>query len=299
MEFDETEVSARSGQVALVTGANTGIGKEIAFALGKAGASIVVNYLELEAQALEVVNRLRSFGCKAAGYRADVADELQVSAMFDFIGQEFGRLDILVNNAGIEQSSPLSEMSLAQWQKVLDVNLTGQFLCIREAVKMFKSGQISKSQAVRGKIVCISSIHESVAWAGNCNYAVSKAGVGMLVKSAALELAGLGIRINAVAPGVIRTRLTEAALGSSAMESRILDLIPSGRVGTPADVAEAVLWLCSERSDYVHGVTLYVDGAMHLQQEQSKGLSDIPILSGLSRAASVGLSRLRGKYVNR
>jgi glucose 1-dehydrogenase len=299
MGFDETDVSAQSGRVALVTGANTGIGKEIALALGRAGASVVVNYCELENQAAEIVKQLRVSGCNAASFRADVASEQQVLAMFEFIEREFGRLDILVNNAGIESSSPLVDMSLEQWQKVIAVNLTGQFLCVREAVRVFKSRPRLESSAVRGKIVCVSSVHESLAWAGNANYAVSKAGVGMLVKTAALELAGLGIRINAVAPGVIQTRLTEAALASQSIKSHILGLIPSGRIGTTADVAEAVLWLCSDRSDYVHGVTLYVDGAMHLQPEPSPTAAEIPILSGLSKAANAGLSRLRGKYVRR
>ena len=191
--------------------------------------------------------------------------EAQVQAMVDRCATDFGRLDILVANAGIQLDAPLAAMTVEQWRRVLDVNLTGQFLCARAAVRQFLAQpyDLALSRA-RGKIVCMSSVHEVIPWAGHVNYAASKGGVMLMMKSLAQELASQGIRVNGIAPGAIRTQINRAAWETPAAEGKLLELIPYGRVGDPDDVAQAALWLASDASDYVVGTTLLVDGGMAL-----------------------------------
>ncbi|MEU6867605.1 SDR family oxidoreductase [Streptomyces sp. NPDC046876] len=253
------------GQKALVTGANSGIGKATAIGLGRAGADVVVNYVAGREDAEKVVEEITSFGVRAAAYEADVSDEAQVVAMTDRMVDEFGTIDILVANAGLQRDSAFTEMTLAQWQKVIDVNLTGQFLCAREATKEFlRRGVVPEVSSSAGKIICMSSVHQVIPWAGHVNYASSKGGVQMMMETLAQELAPKKIRVNAIAPGAIRTPINRNAWDTEQAEQDLLKLIPYGRVGEPEDIAHAAVGLASDLLDYVVGATLYVDGGMTL-----------------------------------
>ncbi|OKJ49546.1 sugar dehydrogenase [Streptomyces sp. CB02009] len=253
------------GQKALVTGANSGIGRATAIGLARAGADVVVNYVADRTAAQEVVDEIASLGVRAAAYEADVSQEDQVVAMMDRMVQEFGTIDILVANAGLQRDAGLTEMTLDQWQKVLDVNLTGQFLCAREATKEFRRrGVVPEVSRSAGKIICMSSVHQLIPWAGHVNYAASKGGVLMMMQTLAQELAPEGIRVNAVAPGAIRTPINRAAWETPEATEELLQLIPYDRVGEPEDIARVVVALASDLMDYVVGTTLYVDGGMTL-----------------------------------
>ncbi|MER5461070.1 SDR family oxidoreductase [Streptomyces sp. NPDC002668] len=253
------------GQKALVTGANSGIGKATAIGLGRAGADVVVNYVADRESADQVVKELTSFGVRAAAYEADVSKEDQVIAMMDRMVQEFGTIDILVANAGLQRDAPFTEMTLAQWQKVLDVNLTGQFLCAREATKEFlRRGVVPEVSSAAGKIICMSSVHQLIPWAGHVNYASSKGGVQMMMETLAQELAPQKIRVNAVAPGAIKTPINRSAWETPEAREDLMRLIPYKRIGDPQDIAHAVVGLASDLMDYVVGTTLYVDGGMTL-----------------------------------
>lgn len=253
------------GQAALVTGGSSGIGAATAYALGAAGAAVGVNYRSHPEGAQRIVENIRESGSKAIPLEADVSNETEVQAMPDaFIG-EFGRIDILVANSGIQQDAPFSDMTLDQWQRVINLNLTGQFLCAREAVRRFlKQGVAPSVSRARGKIICLYSVHEVVLWAGHINYAASKGGIMLMMKSLAQEVAEHGIRVNGNAPGAIKTSINREAWGTSAAERKLLELIPYGRVGEPEDVAKAAVWLASDASDYVVGTTIFVDGGMAL-----------------------------------
>ncbi len=253
------------GQRALVTGANSGIGKATAIGLARAGADVVVNYVFGPEAAEEVVEEIRSFGVRAYAHEADVSQEDQVVAMVGRMVEEFGTIDIMVANAGLQRDAAVTEMTLAQWQKVLDVNLTGQFLCAREAAKEFvRRGVVPEVSRSAGKIVCMSSVHQIIPWSGHANYAASKGGVLMLMQTLAQELAPQGIRVNAVAPGAIRTPINKDAWDTPEAEASLLELVPYRRVGDPEDIANAVTVLASDLMDYVVGTTLYVDGGMTL-----------------------------------
>ncbi|WP_031106973.1 SDR family oxidoreductase [Streptomyces sp. NRRL S-146] len=253
------------GQKALVTGANSGIGKATAIGLGRAGADVVVNYVAGREEAEKVVEEITSFGVRAAAYEADVSDEGQVAAMTQRMVEEFGTIDILVANAGLQRDAPLTEMTLAQWQKVIDVNLTGQFLCAREATKEFlRRGVVPEVSRAAGKIICMSSVHQLIPWAGHVNYASSKGGVQMMMETLAQELAPKKIRVNAIAPGAIKTPINRSAWETPDAERDLLRLIPYDRVGAPEDIAHAAVGLASDLMDYVVGTTLYVDGGMTL-----------------------------------
>lgn len=264
------------GQVALVTGAGGGIGAAIASALAAAGAKVALNYAHSAAAAEALAARIRADGGTAFAVQADVADEAQVQAMFRAVVDTFGALDILVSNAGIQRDAPVHEMTLADWQRVIDVNLTGSFLCAREAVRVFLQQRgvdpASERQGrATGKIVCVSSVHETIPWAGHCNYAASKGGLHMLVTTLAQELAAKRIRVNAIAPGAIRTEINRAAWATPQAQGELLRLIPYGRIGDVDDVARAALWLAGDASDYVTGATLVVDGGMSLYPEFREG----------------------------
>ncbi len=240
-----------------MTGASSGIGEAIALAFGEAGADVAVNYVSKEDEAEKVVARIRRAGRRALSHRADVSKEDEVRAMFRRVIAEFGTLDILVNNAGLQRDALFDAMTLDEWRRVLEVNLTGQFLCAREALREFK-------RRSAGKIICISSVHEAIPWAGHANYAASKGGVMMMMKSLAQEVAPLGIRVNGIAPGAIRTDINRAAWEEPQAREALLKLIPYRRIGEPGDVARAAVWLASDDSDYVVGTTLFVDGGMML-----------------------------------
>jgi glucose 1-dehydrogenase len=254
-----------AGQKALVTGANSGIGKGVAIALGQAGADVVVNYVADAAAADAVVDEIKRSGVKAYAHKADVASEDQVVAMFARMKHEFGTIDILVSNAGLQRDSAFHEMTLAQWNTVLNVNLTGQFLCAREAVREFlRRGVVPSVSSAAGKIICMSSVHQEIPWAGHANYATSKGGIKLLMESLAQEVAPKKIRVNAIAPGAIRTPINTAAWQTKEAYDSLMTLVPYGRIGEPEDIARAAVWLASDHSDYVVGTTLYVDGGMTL-----------------------------------
>jgi glucose 1-dehydrogenase len=253
------------GQTAIVTGASSGIGKAIAIELGKAGANLVVNYVTGPDKAEEVVAEIEKDGSHAVAAKADVSKEAEVQAMFAAAKEEFGTVDILVNNAGLQSDAPFCDMTLAQWQRVIDVNLTGQFLCAREAVREFKRrGVVADVSCAAGKIICISSVHEVIPWAGHVNYATSKGGVMLMMKSIAQEVAPWRIRVNSIAPGAIRTPINTAAWDTPEHYAELLKLIPYKRIGEPNEIGRAAAWLASDDADYIHGITLFVDGGMTL-----------------------------------
>jgi len=254
-----------TGQKALVTGANSGIGQAVAIAMGQAGADVAVNYVTGDDSAQAVVEKIRSFGVKAQAYRADVSNEEQVAAMFAQMIKDFGTIDILVANAGLQRDAAFTSMTLAQWNMVLNVNLTGQFLCAREAVREFeRRGVVPEVSRAAGKIICMSSVHQVIPWAGHVNYASSKGGVKLMMESLAQELAPKKIRVNAIGPGAIRTPINTEAWSTQAAYDSLMTLVPYGRIGEPEDIGQAAVWLASDHSDYVVGTTLFVDGGMTL-----------------------------------
>jgi glucose 1-dehydrogenase len=253
------------GQSALVTGSSSGIGKAIALALAREGANVVINFHSNEKSAQQMVQEITSAGGKAIAVGADVSKEADVKRMFEQMFNAFGTIDILVNNAGMQKDAPFVEMTLADWEKVIGVNLTGQFLSAREAAKEFiRRGIIKNRSVAAGKIIFISSVHEIIPWAGHVNYAASKGGIMLLMKSVAQELAPHKIRVNSIAPGAIKTPINKSAWADLESEKKLLELVPYGRIGNPEDIAKAAVWLASDDSDYVHGETLVVDGGMTL-----------------------------------
>jgi glucose 1-dehydrogenase len=253
------------GQKALVTGANSGIGRAVALALGAAGADVGVNYVTRPEDAEAVVAEIRESGTNALALKADVSNEDQVVAMFRAAVEHFGRLDILVANAGVQRDAHFVDMTLKDWSTVIAINLTGQFLCCREAVRaMAHQGVTSEVSKAAGKIICMSSVHERIPWAGHVNYAASKGGIMMMMQSLAQEVAPLKIRVNSIAPGAIRTPINTAAWSTPQAYSALMTLVPYGRIGEPEDIARAAVWLASDEADYVTGTTLFVDGGMTL-----------------------------------
>jgi glucose 1-dehydrogenase len=253
------------GQAALVTGANSGIGKAVAIALANDGAKVVVNYVTKPELADAVVDEIKANGGTAIALQADVSNEQQVLSMFQEMYKAFGTIDILVNNAGLQKDSAIQDMSLADWQLVININLTGQFLCAREAVREFLrrgiSPEISKAA---GKIICMSSVHEVIPWGGHVNYATSKGGIMMLMKSMAQELAPKKIRVNSIGPGAIQTPINKSAWDTPEALNKLLTLIPYNRIGEPEDIGKLAAWLASDESDYITGTTVFCDGGMTL-----------------------------------
>ncbi len=253
------------GQKALVTGANSGIGKGIAIELAKAGADVIVNYVVNPDSANELVEELKKEGIKSFSFKADVSQEDEVLQMFNKAIKEFGTIDILINNAGLQRDSPIEEMTLDQWNKVISVNLTGQFLCAREAVKEFKRRGVRKEiSCSAGKIIHISSVHEVIPWAGHANYAASKGGIMMLMKSIAQEVAPFRIRVNSICPGAIRTPINTKVWSTQEAYDKLMELIPYRRIGEVDDIGSVAAWLASDQADYINGTSIFVDGGMTL-----------------------------------
>jgi glucose 1-dehydrogenase len=256
------------GQRAIVTGGSSGIGEAIAKALASAGATVVVNWARGEEAAKRVLAEIEQAGGRGMTVGGDVSREEDVQRLFSTTVRELGSVDILVNNAGMQRDAAFADMSLADWNAVIGVNLTGQFLCSREAVREFRRrGACPELSRAVGKILCISSVHDVIPWAGHANYAASKGGVGMLMKTMAQELAQEGIRVNSIAPGAVRTPINADAWSTPEAEKSLLRLVPYGRIGETDDVARAAVWLASDASDYVNGATLYIDGGMTLYPE--------------------------------
>jgi glucose 1-dehydrogenase len=256
---------ALMGQRALVTGGSSGIGAAVCRALAQAGAHVVVNYLWNQDEADQLVREITSKGGEAIAIQADISREDDVERMFAEMIEAWGSVEILVANAGIQQDAPFHAMTLEQWNKVLAVNLTGQFLCAREAVREFnRRGVIADISSSAGKIISMSSVHDIIPWAGHVNYAASKGGLLMFVKSLAQEVAHQKIRVNAISPGAVRTNINRSAWETAEAEAELLKLIPYDRVGQPMDIGQVAVWLASDASDYVTGTTIYVDGGMTL-----------------------------------
>ncbi len=253
------------GQVALVTGAGSGIGAGVALAFADAGAQVVVNHPHSPENADGIVSKIRIAGGDALAVAADVSREDEVLKMYDDVFKAYGTIDILVANAGVQRDASFVDMSLADWQFVLNINLTGQFLCAREAAKEFiRRGVVESKSVAAGKIICMSSVHEVIPWAGHCNYASSKGGLMLLMKSIAQELAPHKIRVNSIGPGAVKTPINRTAWETPDAEASLLTKIPYNRVGIPEDIGKAAVWLASDASDYVNGITLFVDGGMTL-----------------------------------
>ena len=257
------------GQKALVTGASSGIGKAIAIALCQAGADVVINYRSGDEQAQAVADEATHCGCATNGraiiHKADVSKEDEVRNMFERMFSDLGTIDILVPNAGLQKDAPFESMTLEQWNTVIGVNLTGQFLCCREAIREFKRrGVKPEVSCSAGKIICMSSVHETIPWAGHVNYAASKGGVMLMMKSIAQEVAPYRIRVNSIGPGAIRTPINTAAWETPEAYRELLKLIPYKRIGEPEDIARAAVWMASDEADYITGHTLFIDGGMTL-----------------------------------
>ena len=260
------------GQKALVTGANSGIGRAIAIALGQSGADVAVNYVDGDAAAQEVVDAIIAAGSRAVAIKADVSDEAEVQAMFQRMYQEYGTIDILVNNAGLQRDAPFDQMTLAQWNFVLGVNLSGQFLCAREALREFKRRGIVREVSVAdGKIICISSVHEVIPWSSHANYAASKGGIMLMMKTLAQEGAPFGVRVNSICPGAIRTPINTTAWDTPAAYAALMTHIPYKRIGEPEDIGRVAVMLASDLSDYITGASIFVDGGMTLYPEFATG----------------------------
>lgn len=254
-------------QVAIITGASSGIGTGAANALAAAGATVVVNHpVAATKDAAEMVlAAIKAAGGEGITFQSDVSREEEVEKMFAETIARFGTIDILVNNAGLQRDAAFEEMTLEQWNTVLSVNLTGQFLCARAAIREFlRRGVVPQKSKAAGKIICMSSVHEVIPWAGHANYAASKGGIMLMMKSIAQEFAPRKIRINSIAPGAIKTPINHDAWATAQAEEKLLQLIPYQRVGVVEDIAAAVVWLASDDSDYVNGTTLFVDGGMTL-----------------------------------
>ena len=253
------------GQRALVTGGSSGIGEAVAIGLAKAGARVVVNYVSGEERANRVVDTIKADGGEAMAIHADVSKEDQVQAMFKQMIDTWGSIDILVANAGLQRDATFLDMTLEQWQFVMDVNLTGQFLCCREAAREFvRRGVEPELSCAAGKIICMSSVHEVIPWAGHVNYAASKGGVNMMMQSIAQEMAEKKIRVNSISPGAIKTPINTSAWNTPEAEADLLKLIPYKRVGEVEDIARAAVWLASDESDYITGTSMFIDGGMTL-----------------------------------
>lgn len=258
-------------RIALVTGASSGIGKAIALRFGAEGIHVIVNYLTNEKAADEVVQKIRDDGGRADKIMADISYEDEVQNMFSFIKTQFGKLDILVNNAGRQKDRSFTEMSLADWKAVIDVDLTGHFLCAREASKIFINQYNEKDERSAGVIIFITSVHENIPWAKRANYCAAKGGASMLMKTVAQEMAPYKIRANSVAPGAVKTAINKENFDKPKTKEQIMRKIPYGRAGKVEDIASAVVWLASDEADYVTGETLFVDGGMELFADFAHG----------------------------
>jgi glucose 1-dehydrogenase len=253
------------GQNALVTGADSGIGKGVAIELAKAGAKVVINHVDAHERAQQTVDEIANAGGEAYAIHADVSNEQEVQSMFAEMLGKWGTIDILVNNAGLQRDSKFVDMTLDQWQTVINVNLTGQFLCAREAAKEFiRRGVVAERSKAAGKIICMSSVHEVIPWGGHVNYAASKGGIMMLMKSMAQELAPHKIRIMSIGPGAIETHINRSAWSTPDALNKLLTLIPYGRAGMPEDIGKLAAWLASDEADYITGTTIFMDGGMTL-----------------------------------
>jgi glucose 1-dehydrogenase len=252
-------------QAALITGADSGIGKGVAIALAMAGAKVVINHVDAHEIAEQTVDEITEAGGEAYAIHADVSNEAEVQAMFKEMFEKYGTIDIMVNNAGLQRDSKFIDMTVEQWNTVIGINLTGQFLCSREAAREFiRRGVVEGRSKAAGKIICMSSVHEVIPWGGHVNYATSKGGVMMMMKSMAQELAPHKIRVVSIGPGAIQTPINRSAWATPDALNKLLTLIPYNRIGEPEDIGNLAAWLASDQADYITGTTIFMDGGMTL-----------------------------------
>lgn len=265
------EKECLAGQTAIVTGSSSGIGFAIAVAMAKVGANIIVNFHKDEKGAADAVAQIIKEGSKAIAVQADIGKEEEVLHLFDEARKQFGTVDILVNNAGIQKDAAFIDMTLEKWRQVMDTNLTGQFLCAREAAKEFIKHPQKKNVRAAGNIIFISSVHDIIPWAGHANYTAAKGGETMLMKTLAQELAPKHVRVNSIAPGAIKTEINRDVWSDPAQEKTLMEMIPYQRIGEPEDVAKVAVWLASDDADYITGAIIYVDGGMTLYPSFAHG----------------------------
>jgi glucose 1-dehydrogenase len=254
-------------QIAIITGASSGIGAGVAKALAENGATVIVNHPvpATKDAADAVLKEITDAGGKGITYQCDVSKETEVQQMFADVVKTFGTVDILINNAGLQRDSSFENMTLEEWNTVIGINLTGQFLCAREAVREFlRRGIVPERSKAAGKIICMSSVHEVIPWGGHVNYASSKGGIMMMMKSIAQEMAPKKIRVNSICPGAIQTPINRSAWSTPEALNSLLTLIPYNRIGQPEDIGNTAVWLASDDSDYITGASIFVDGGMTL-----------------------------------
>ena len=260
------------GQPALVTGSSSGIGYAVALELARAGADVIVNYASHPEPAEELCHLIEGLGRRSIAVKADVSREEDVLQLFRRGIEHLGTLHIVVTNAGVQRDAAFTDMTLEEWNAVIGINLTGQFLCSREAAREFKRrGADPALSCATGKIICISSVHDAIPWAGHANYAASKGGIAMMMKTIAQELAPHRIRVNSISPGAIRTPINTKAWETPAAYAELMKLVPYKRIGEAEDIGRAAAFLASDAADYLVGATLYVDGGMMLYPEFADG----------------------------
>lgn len=267
------EISLKN-QIALITGSSSGIGAGIAQALAEADAVVVINYPSSgsEQKAKSILKEITDKGGKGMIYQCDVSKEEEVMNMFQYVIAHLGTVDILVNNAGIQKDAKFTEMTLEQWNAVIGVNLNGQFLCAREAIREFLRRGIDPARSVAcGKIIHISSVHEIIPWSGHANYAASKGAIRMLMQTLAQEYGADKIRVNSICPGAIQTPINTNAWNSQESLNSLLKLIPYNRLGQPNDIGNLAVFLASDMSDYITGASIFIDGGMTTLESFSTG----------------------------
>lgn len=263
--MNESSLNKLEGKVAIITGASSGIGQGIAIAMGQAGAKVVINYHSDEEGAKETQKQIEQAGGKAIILKADVSKPEDVQLLIATATKQFGTVDILVNNAGVQQDQDFLKMSLEEWQTVIDINLTGHFLCAQAVAKEFIKRKVKpEERTAAGHIIFISSVHDIIPWAGRANYTAAKGGLQMLMKTLAQELAKYKIRVNGISPGAIKTDINRKEWETEEGREKMLSQIPYGRIGAPEDIAKVAVWLATDEADYITGTTIYVDGGMTL-----------------------------------
>jgi glucose 1-dehydrogenase len=240
-------------KVAVVTGASKGLGRAIAMGLAKEGAEILINYNSSKSHAEDVLREIESLGSSGLIFQADTRDKGQINDMMSAAVEKWGKIDILVNNAGLMYNTPFLEIEESEWDKLMETNVRGYFLCGQAAGKI-----MSKQNS--GKIINISSTRQVQSWPGNAHYCASKGAIYMLTRVMALELGPMGIQVNSIAPGTIETDLNKETLRDEKFRTERLGRIPVRRLGYPEDLQGATVLLASTESDFINGASLMIDG---------------------------------------
>ncbi|MGG1364229.1 glucose 1-dehydrogenase [Priestia megaterium] len=244
------------GKVVVITGSSTGLGKAMAIRFATEKAKVVVNYRSKEEEANSVLEEIKKVGGEAIAVKGDVTVESDVINLVQSAIKEFGKLDVMINNAGMENPVSSHEMSLSDWNKVIDTNLTGAFLGSREAIKYFVENDI------KGTVINMSSVHEKIPWPLFVHYAASKGGMKLMTETLALEYAPKGIRVNNIGPGAINTPINAEKFADPEQRADVESMIPMGYIGEPEEIAAVAVWLASSEASYVTGITLFADGGM-------------------------------------